>query len=126
MLFVVSRPKEAGFIDPRADALAVLDALDAKALARVEVEFLRPPTLQTLVDRLENTDLPPVDILHFDGHGVFDPDGQLADKAKQTVLPGGMNGLLKANTVTGIRAICCSRTPMATRRWYRRHCWATC
>lgn len=28
LLFVVSRPKEAGFIDPRADAMAVLDALE--------------------------------------------------------------------------------------------------
>ncbi len=37
LLFVVSRPKEAGFIDPRADALAVLDALDAKAPGRVAI-----------------------------------------------------------------------------------------
>jgi len=37
LLFVVSRPKEAGFIDPRADAL------DAKAPGRVEVEFLNGP-----------------------------------------------------------------------------------
>jgi tetratricopeptide (TPR) repeat protein len=101
LLFVVSRPYQAGFIDPRADAMAVLEALDAKAPGRVEVEFLRPPTLQNLVDRLENTDLPPVDILHFDGHGVFDPDGQLADKAKQTVLPGGLSGLLRETLATG-------------------------
>jgi tetratricopeptide (TPR) repeat protein len=101
LLFVVSRPQEAGFIDPRADAMAVLEALDAKAPGRVEVEFLRPPTLQNLVERLENTDLPPVDILHFDGHGVFDPDGQLADKAKQTVLPGGLNSLLRETLATG-------------------------
>ncbi|MFO1430984.1 MAG: tetratricopeptide repeat protein [Candidatus Competibacteraceae bacterium] len=72
LLFVVSRPKEAGFIDPRADAMAVLDALDAKAPGRVEVEFLRPAIFRKLVERLENAALPPVDILHFDGHGMFD------------------------------------------------------
>jgi tetratricopeptide (TPR) repeat protein len=72
LLFVVSRPQEAGFIDPRADAMAVLDALDAKAPGRVEVEFLRPATFRKLVERLENAALPPVDILHFDGHGTFD------------------------------------------------------
>lgn len=85
LLFVVSRPKEAGFIDPRADAQAVLDALDEKAPRRVAVEFLRPPTVQHLVERLENPDLPAVDILHFDGHGVFDPDGRLAEQANKSV-----------------------------------------
>jgi len=95
LLFVVSRPEKAGFIDPRADAQAVLDALDEKAPGRVTVEFLRPPTLQNLVDRLENPDLPPVDILHFDGHGVFDADGRLADKANKTALPAGLTGVMK-------------------------------
>ena len=37
LLLVVSRPKEASFIDPRSDPLAVLDA---HAPGRVEVEFL--------------------------------------------------------------------------------------
>lgn len=78
LLFVVSRPTDAPFIDPRSDPLAVLAALDQKAPGRVEVEFLRPATLQNLVDRLENDDLPPVDILHFDGHGVFDRTGVLS------------------------------------------------
>jgi tetratricopeptide (TPR) repeat protein len=41
----------------------------------VVVEFLRPATLTNLVERLENRQLPAVDILHFDGHGVFDPSG---------------------------------------------------
>src|SRR6516165_4179317 len=40
LLFVVSRPKDAGFIDPRADARAVMDAIYAEAPGRVTFEFL--------------------------------------------------------------------------------------
>ncbi|MEJ2661673.1 MAG: CHAT domain-containing protein, partial [Desulfobacteraceae bacterium] len=89
LLFAVSRPKDAGFIDPRADALAVMDALDQNAPGRVAVEFLRPATLDNLTLRLrcqgpEHRGKPPVDILHFDGHGVFDPHGTLIRKAVQS------------------------------------------
>jgi tetratricopeptide (TPR) repeat protein len=69
---VVSRPDGAGFIDPRSEAQAVLQAIERSAPGRVVVEFLRPATLTNLVERLENRQLPAVDILHFDGHGVFD------------------------------------------------------
>jgi hypothetical protein len=69
LLFVVSRPHGAGFIDPRTDPIAVMDALDQTG--RIEVEFLRPATLDNLRARLEDNTKPPIDILHFDGHGVF-------------------------------------------------------
>ncbi len=78
LLFVISRPKESGFIDPRLDAQAVLKALEG--VEQIEVEFLRQATFDALIHRLENEDLPPVDIVHFDGHGVFDSSGQLAAK----------------------------------------------
>jgi len=81
LLFVVSRPSDAGFIDPRADPQAVLNALKKQAIGQVTVEFLRPATLSNLHERLEDEDLPPVDILHFDGHGVFDETGQLSAQA---------------------------------------------
>lgn len=71
LLFVVSRPQEDGFIDPRADALAVMDAIDAEAPGRVTIEVLRPPTLAALLARLEDRRKPAVDILHFDGHGAY-------------------------------------------------------
>ncbi len=71
LLFVVSRPTDAGFIDPRADPRAVLDALEKHAPGRVTWEFLRPATLNALVERLDDETKPSVDILHFDGHGVF-------------------------------------------------------
>ncbi len=77
LLFVVSRPEGTSFLDPRADPGAVLDALDEHAPGRVSWEFLRPPTLDALVQRLEDTTLPPVEILHFDGHGIFDREGGL-------------------------------------------------
>jgi tetratricopeptide (TPR) repeat protein len=72
VLVAVSRPKGAGFIDPRSIAAPMLDALEALD-QRVAVEFLRPPTLKALTDRLRDRDQPPVDIVHFDGHGVYDP-----------------------------------------------------
>jgi tetratricopeptide (TPR) repeat protein len=71
LLFVVSRPSDAGFIDPRADPQAVIDALEQHAPGRVTWEFLRPATLNALVARLDDETKRPVDILHFDGHGVF-------------------------------------------------------
>jgi hypothetical protein len=91
LLFVVSRPAGSGFIDPRADAQAVLDALEKEAPGRFTWEFLRPPTLDALVERLEDNGKPPVDILHFDGHGVFDRHGGLpeAAAAKQAHSPAG-------------------------------------
>ena len=81
LLFVVSRPQDAHFIDPRADPQAVMDAIDAHAPGRVSVEFLRPATISALVNRLKDKDKPPVDIVHFDGHGAYDADGTLAKSA---------------------------------------------
>jgi tetratricopeptide (TPR) repeat protein len=83
LLFVVSRPEGASFLNPRLEPQAVMQALEGND--RVDVEFLRPATLQTLCDRLEQE--PAIDILHFDGHGVFDTDGKLWDQAKQTLPP---------------------------------------
>jgi tetratricopeptide (TPR) repeat protein len=92
LLFVVSRPDDEGFIDPRADPMAVLDAIDAEAPGRIMVEFLRPPTLARLIDRLMNDRLPPVDVLHFDGHGAYDPDERFSERWRQA--PAG-SGLVK-------------------------------
>lgn len=84
LLFVISRPDGAGFIDPRSDAQAVMAALEQEAAGVVEVEFLRPATFDNLLARLEDRTLPPVDIVHFDGHGVFDRAGNLQDRALKT------------------------------------------
>src|ERR1035441_10176891 len=81
LLFVISRPAGTGFLDPRADSQPVLDAIDQHAPGRVTCEFLRPPTLDALTQRLEDKAKMPVDILHFDGHGVFDRHGNLPNRA---------------------------------------------
>jgi len=84
LLFVVSRPEGAGFLDPRADAQAVLDALERHAPGCFTWEFLRPATIDGLVERLEDKTQTPVDILHFDGHGVFDRHGGLPERAEES------------------------------------------
>uniref|UniRef100_UPI0040561692 tetratricopeptide repeat protein n=1 Tax=Candidatus Electrothrix sp. TaxID=2170559 RepID=UPI0040561692 len=88
LLFIVSRPDGASFIDPRRDADAVLSALAKQEQARVEVEFLRPPTLDALRRRLRDTRLPTVDIIHFDGHGVFGKDSEADRGGKSDDIKG--------------------------------------
>jgi tetratricopeptide (TPR) repeat protein len=82
LLFIVSRPDGAGFINPRGDAEAVLDALDKQDAARVEVEFLQPPTLEKLRQRLRDERRPKIDIIHFDGHGTFASESSLSAAGK--------------------------------------------
>jgi glycosyltransferase A (GT-A) superfamily protein (DUF2064 family) len=50
LLFVVSRPQGAGFIDPRMEAQAVLTAL--AEVNQIEVEFLRQATFDNLINCL--------------------------------------------------------------------------
>lgn len=101
VLFIVSRPEGAGFINPRTDAQAVLNALDLQEQQRAEVEFLRPATLTALEERLRDTGLPAVDIIHFDGHGVFDRNGSLAKLEGKTELPPYMQDLLREAEARG-------------------------
>ncbi len=70
VLLVVSRPDDAGFIDPRHSTRAMLDALTALQ-DNVTVEFCRPPTLARLEAMLAESD-GAYDIVHFDGHGHYD------------------------------------------------------
>ncbi|MCW5213194.1 tetratricopeptide repeat protein, partial [Desulfobulbus sp. TB] len=77
------------------DPQAVLDALEQQEQRRVEVEFLRPATLTKLEERLRDEDLPAVDIIHFDGHGVFDRSGKMGREAAKTHIPQYMKELLK-------------------------------
>lgn len=80
VLFVISRPSDVGFIDPRGEAQGVMSAIAHEA--RIAVEFLRPATLNALRERLRDTRLPTIDIVHFDGHGVYDADGRHWEDAK--------------------------------------------
>ena len=71
VLVLVSRPDDAGFIGSREVSAPLLDALDALG-DRAAVEFLYPPTLAALTARLRDRAVPPVHVVHFDGHGVYD------------------------------------------------------
>lgn len=71
LLVVVCRPLDAGFIDPRAVSRPLLEAIEGLG-SRVAVEFLSPPTLEALTRRLRDKKAPPVHVVHFDGHGVYD------------------------------------------------------
>jgi tetratricopeptide (TPR) repeat protein len=70
LLLVVSRPDNAGFIDPRHSSRALLDALTTLG-DNVQVEFCRPPTLARLEEMLADSH-GAYDIVHFDGHGTYD------------------------------------------------------
>ncbi|OUL22442.1 hypothetical protein BV378_25125 [Nostoc sp. RF31YmG] len=63
-----------------------------EAGGRIEVEFLRPATLDNLVTRLEDSRLPSTDIVHFDGHGVYDSDGRFHERAKSSDPVGARKG----------------------------------
>src|SRR4051812_11532562 len=78
MLYIVSRPSDAGFIDPRLTAKALLDALDPLG-GSVRVDFCRPPTLARMEEMLRDAQRSgePYGLVHFDGHGTFLPQAQI-------------------------------------------------
>lgn len=78
ILYVVSRPADAGFIDPRLTARALLDAVDPLG-ASVKVDFCRPPTVGNMEEMLREAQQAgdPYDLVHFDGHGTFLPEAQI-------------------------------------------------
>jgi len=57
---------------------------DAEDSGTIECEFLRPATIDALTARLDDDNQPPVDIVHFDGHGVFDADGRTEDPERKS------------------------------------------
>ncbi|MCA9542031.1 MAG: CHAT domain-containing protein, partial [Myxococcales bacterium] len=69
VLVVVARPDKAGLIDPRASADALIDAVAPLGEA-VTLRFLRPPTVEALAEAVREGGF---DVLHFDGHGVYEP-----------------------------------------------------
>ncbi|HEX5717297.1 MAG TPA: CHAT domain-containing protein, partial [Thermoanaerobaculia bacterium] len=78
ILYIVSRPADTGFLDPRLTAKALFDALDPLG-ASVRVDFCRPPTLARMEEMLreEQRAGDPYDLVHFDGHGTFLPHSQI-------------------------------------------------
>src|SRR6266566_200806 len=91
ILLVTARPKETGFLDPRGVARELLDEVEEQVKSgAIELEFLRPPTLPALRNRLKDLSRP-VHILHFDGHGVFEDEVTNQDGLHKN---GGQQGKL--------------------------------
>ncbi|MEP7123772.1 MAG: CHAT domain-containing protein [Byssovorax sp.] len=77
ILLAVSRPDDSGFIDPRHTTRAMLEALGPLGDG-VVVDFCRPASLDEMERMLGEADRAerPYQIVHFDGHGSFDPVAQ--------------------------------------------------
>jgi hypothetical protein len=78
ILYVVSRPADTGFIDPRMTTKSLLAALDPLG-ASVRIDFCRPPTLARMEEMLRDGQAgeQPYHMVHFDGHGTFLPEAQI-------------------------------------------------
>jgi tetratricopeptide (TPR) repeat protein len=78
ILYIVSRPADAGFIDPRLTSKALFDALDPLG-GSVRVAFCRPPTLARMEEMLRDGQRAgePYGLVHFDGHGTFLPHAEI-------------------------------------------------
>ena len=78
ILYIVSRPDDTVFIDPRSTTRAIVTALDPLQ-GNVHLEFCRPPTLAQMEHMLRESQTAgnPYDVVHFDGHGTFLPELQL-------------------------------------------------
>ncbi|SPE36418.1 TPR domain protein [Candidatus Sulfopaludibacter sp. SbA6] len=69
VLLVSPRPEDAGYIDHRVSARPLVEAL-SKLGELVDFHILVPPTFQALEQELQRR---PYHVVHFDGHGVYDP-----------------------------------------------------
>jgi tetratricopeptide (TPR) repeat protein len=74
ILLVISRPDGAHDVGYRSVAAGILEALDSPGTGSLEVQTLRPPTFSALMQTLQNARAEgrPFQILHFDGHGVWE------------------------------------------------------
>lgn len=83
ILFVISRPKTKEKISHfYADVNAVIESVEACIVGQVSMEFLRPANIEHLQQRLENPNLPHIDILHFNGQHIFDETGEFENQIK--------------------------------------------
>lgn len=75
ILLVTARPEDdaCGYIDHRASALPLVDAMEALP-GLVKLHVLGPPTLPALRDELDRArdGNKPYHVVHFDGHGAYD------------------------------------------------------
>ena len=77
ILLISARPEDAacGYIDHRLSALPLVEATEALP-GQIELHILKEPTfagLQTELERARHANTP-YHVVHFDGHGVYDPE----------------------------------------------------
>jgi len=102
VLLVTARPEGSGFFDPRNVARELLETLQPQIdRGAVVLDFLRPPTLVALRNRLRDRDRP-VHIFHFDGHGVFESQPQAGGQEPQS---GGQGLLFFENNASGLHRV---------------------
>ncbi|MCB8982110.1 MAG: tetratricopeptide repeat protein [Ardenticatenaceae bacterium] len=70
---VDERGKPVGYLDHRSSALPLVQAVEELGQELVQVDFLHPPTFPALKATLKRAKEAgqPYDIVHFDGHGVY-------------------------------------------------------
>ena len=80
VLLIVSRPDEAGFVDPRNSKQPMFEALEKWPEGMVDVEFCEPPTFERLEEMISEARRVkrPFHIVHFDGHGKYLPETGVA------------------------------------------------
>ena len=112
ILLVTARPEDeaCGYIDHRASALPLVEAMEALG-GLVRIHVLDPPTLPALrveLDRARRARAP-YHVVHFDGHGVYDKhkglgglcfeepqdDGKLEQRRHVTIYTKDLGPLLK-------------------------------
>ncbi|RMH69440.1 MAG: CHAT domain-containing protein [Gemmatimonadetes bacterium] len=71
VLVMMSRPHDVPYPEMPLNLTTFKETLSRPGLT---VEILESPTFEALVDRLDNRNLPAVDIFHFDGPGYYDRD----------------------------------------------------
>lgn len=101
ILMVIARPEDdqVAFIDPRASSQALLAALEPLGEAAATVEFLTEGTLAALDRRLADPHAPPVHVVHFDGHGIYDARRGLGYLVFEAATPGAPQGARPADLV---------------------------
>jgi hypothetical protein len=106
ILYIVSRPADTGFLDPRLTARALFDALDPLG-GSVRVDFCRPPTLARMDEMLRDEQRAgdPYDLVHFDGHGTFLLDRFYRELVRGTTIGQAVAEARKALLATPARWI---------------------
>jgi tetratricopeptide (TPR) repeat protein len=112
ILLVTARPEDdwCGYIDHRASALPLVEAMEALP-GLVKIHVLNPPTLPALREELDRArgEGKPYHVVHFNGHGVYDKqvglgglcfelpedDGKLEQRRHFTVFTGELGPLLR-------------------------------